>query len=194
MNKRQSKKEHLLASGMEVMKLRGYQGTSVKDIVDVAGVPKGSFYNYFASKEAFVLEAIEKAASSSYANAEKTLLNTAKPPLERIVDFFQSGIDQACDSEFKHGCFLGNLTQEMSDTSDPIRLKLKAALNRVTALIAEVVEEVHPKQEGDASELQPFIVAEFLFNAWEGALMRAKATKNREPFDAFLTMTRYILK
>lgn len=194
MNKRQSKKEHLLSSGMEVMKLRGYQGTSVKEIVDAAGVPKGSFYNYFASKEAFALEAIDKAANSSYANAETTLLNTAKPPLERIIEFFQRGIDQACDSEYKQGCFLGNLTQEMSDTSDAIRLRLKTALNRMTRLIADVVEEVYAEQTGKASELQPLIVAEFLFNAWEGALMRAKATKNREPFDAFLTMARYILK
>lgn len=191
MSKREEKKEHILLAGMEVMKSHGYQGTSVKDIVDAAGVPKGSFYNYFDSKEAFALEAIDHAAAKGFEYAESILLQSDKPALDRLLAFYEGGIECACSAEFRVGCFLGNMCQEMADSSGAIREKLSQKMGKITGLMAGAIRECMEAKSVD--NVDPETAAEFLFNAWEGALMRAKATKTREPLDAYISMARHIL-
>ena len=192
MSKREDKKEAILLAGMEAMKSHGYNGTSVNDIVGAAGVPKGSFYNYFESKEKFALDAIDYAADESRSYAQGVLGDKSMCPLVRIKTFFSSGVDCACEHNFTVGCFLGNMCQEMADTSDLIRQKLDLILNGNTRMIAAVIADAQESGVVDA-DMDAKTAAEFLFNAWEGALMRAKASKCRMPLDAFVTMLKRIL-
>lgn len=192
MSKRDQKKEEILVAGIEVMKRKGYNGTSVKDIVEAAGVPKGSFYNYFESKEAFALEAVELTANAGREHAESILGNQQIAPLERLRAYFEGSIAGACCNEFREGCFLGNMCQEMADTSDGLRAVLNRKLKQLTGIVAQTIREA--QEQGTITRpLDPNQTAEFLFNAWEGAIMRAKASKSREPLDAFLNMLTVIL-
>jgi TetR/AcrR family transcriptional repressor of nem operon len=184
MSKRESKKAHILCRGLEVMKRQGYNGTSVKDIVDAAEVPKGSFYNYFASKEAFVLDAIAYTADENARWTQNILQKPGVPAMKRLENYFQSGAKSACGCEYEVGCFLGNMAQEMSDSSESIRCSLEKVLKTQTAMLAEVIEEI--LQECKNVDLNADLTAEFLFNAWEGALMRAKASKSPHALDAFM--------
>ena len=193
MSKREDKKDHLLDSGLEVMKSQGYNGTSVKDIVEAAGVPKGSFYNYFESKEVFAIEALEKTALEGFKQAQVELTLSQNPPLERLAAFFTSNTDNACDGKFKVGCFLGNMCQEMADSSEDIRLKIKYLLRQHTLLIESVLKQA--QADGEISNsTDTSVMAEFIFNAWQGSLMRMKASKCREPLDAFLQILPGLLK
>ncbi|MGI9286295.1 MAG: TetR family transcriptional regulator C-terminal domain-containing protein [Pseudomonadales bacterium] len=192
MSKREDKKDQLLELGLQVMQERGYNGSSVKDIVDAAAVPKGSFYTYFDSKEAFAVEAIDRVANANYQQARLVLGDTRNTPLARLNEFFESSAETACVGEFRVGCFMGNMCQEMADSSELIRIKVKHTLGRITDLIGEVLEEAGQKNEM-SSEYDNAVTAQFLFNAWEGALMRMKAEKSREPLDAFLSMLPRIL-
>lgn len=185
MSKRDLKKEHILDAGLEVMKARGYNGTSVKDIVDAAGVPKGSFYNYFDSKEAFAVEALERASAAGLAAAHEALTDSTVEPVSRLTRFFESWVSDCCAANFRVGCFLGNMCQEMADSSEAIRACVRRILRDHTGLIEAVLEEAR-----EAGRVEPTLdtrsMAEFLFNAWEGAVMRMKAAECREPLDAFL--------
>lgn len=192
MSKRDQKKEAILVAGIDVMKRNGYNGTSVKDIVDAAGVPKGSFYNYFESKEAFALEAVEFTANAGRARAELVLANRQLPPLVRLRTYFEQSIGDACGNEFREGCFLGNMCQEMADSCDAMRTVLNRKLKQLTGLLAQIILEAR-EQGAITRPLDPDQTAEFLFNAWEGAIMRAKACRSREPLDAFLNMLTVIL-
>ena len=187
MSKLTSKKDQILWAGLEIMKTHGYNGTSVKDIVEAAGVPKGSFYNYFDSKESFAVEALEAVSAEDSLASRKLLSVTDKSPLQRLQYFFEQSALHSCDCEFKVGCFFGTLGQEMADSNEAIRLKVKQILNRNTKMIAEILDEA--KQTGEIRQsAKTDVIAEFLFNAWEGTLMRMKASKSREPLDAFLSM------
>lgn len=175
------------------MKTQGYNGTSVKDIVDAACVPKGSFYNYFESKEAFAIEALEKVSMDTQAEASAMLGNQSIQPAERLLKFFTCGADSACDENFKVGCFFGNMCQEMSDSNESIRHKVRQILKRKTDLIVKVLDEA--KQQGQLrGNADSHAMAEFIFNAWEGALMRMKASKCKEPLEAFLKMLPEIIR
>lgn len=187
MSKRESKKEHILWAGLEVMRAQGYNGTSVKDIVDAAGVPKGSFYNYFKSKEAFAVEALEAVSCEDYKAIQARLNSSEKLPMQRLHDFFEQSSSQACDCEFKVGCFFGNMAQEMADSSEAIRRKVSEILNRNTRLFADILDEARAKGQinADANSSE---IAEYLLNGWEGALLRMKASRSRKPLDVFLKM------
>jgi TetR/AcrR family transcriptional repressor of nem operon len=187
MSKRKSKKEHILRAGLEVMKIHGYNGTSVKDIVDAAVVPKGSFYNYFPSKESFAVEALQAVADESLSASRDLLASGTGSPLQRLRSYFEQNASQACEDDFKVGCFFGNMCQEMSDSNEIIRGKVRQILVRNTELLEQVLDEA--KAAGEiAAGADTGMIAEFVMNAWEGTLMRMKASKSREPLDAFLGM------
>ena len=184
-NKHELKQEKILVAGIGLMRTNGYNGTSVKDIVDAAGVPKGSFYNYFDSKEDFVLQALDYVASDGVATCQTMLADKSRLPLARLVHYFEACTQSCCAVEYASGCFIGNLGQEMSDTNDAIRIKVKAHFSKFTALITSVLEEAGTQGELDRS-VPPSLMAEFIYNAWQGALLRAKASRSRESLDVFL--------
>lgn len=169
------------------MKSQGYNGTSVKDIVDAAGVPKGSFYNYFESKEVFAVEALEAVSCEDY-KAIQTMLSTSdRSPMERLKYFFEQSSMNACQCEFKIGCFFGNMGQEMADSSEAIRHKVSQILTRNTQLFTDILDEARAAGQIDPTS-ETGEIAEFLLNAWEGSLLRMKASKSREPLDVFMKL------
>lgn len=191
MSKRELKKDLLLDAGLQVMATRGYNGTSVKDIVDAADVPKGSFYTYFKSKEDFAVEALDKVTEERTLQTRHLLGNRTIAPLERLSRYFQESMG-SCDEGVKGGCFIGNMCQEMSESSEVIRLKVRQMLRNKTQSIEDLLEEA--RLDGSlTSQLSSAVLAEFLLNAWEGTLMRMKASKCREPMNAFLALLPEIL-
>lgn len=184
MSKRELKKDYLLEAGIKVMATQGYNGTSIQDIVDAANVPKGSFYTYFKSKEDFAIAAIETVAEERIMASKRLVSDRNVPPLARLKAFFESSVP-GCDSNLNGGCFIGNMCQEMSDSSEAIRIKVRQMMRNKTQMVEDLLDEA--KLDGSLKKTIPAnVLAEFLFNAWEGALMRMKATKCREPLDAFL--------
>ncbi len=186
MSKRELKKDHLLDAGLKVMATRGYNGTSIQDIVAAANVPKGSFYTYFKSKEDFAIEALEKVTEERMAQNQHLLNDRTVCPKERLIRFFVENIG-GCEENLNGGCFIGNMCQEMSESSEAIRIKVRQMLRNSTKAIEDVLEEAR-LAGGLKSHLPTPVLAEFLFNAWEGTLMRMKASKCREPLNAFLAV------
>lgn len=166
------------------MATRGYNGTSIQDIVDAADVPKGSFYTYFKSKEDFAIAALEMVAEERIQTSKRLVNDRSIAPVARLVKFFEMGVP-GCESNLNGGCFIGNMCQEMSDSSEAIRLKVRQMMRNKTQMIEDLLEEA--RLDGSLKNtLATSLLAEFLFNAWEGTLMRMKASKSREPLDAFL--------
>jgi TetR/AcrR family transcriptional regulator, transcriptional repressor for nem operon len=191
MSKRELKKDYLLEAGIKVMATGGYNGTSIQDIVNAANVPKGSFYTYFKSKEDFAIAAIEMVAAERILATKRLISDRNIPPLERLKSFFESSVP-GCDSNLNGGCFIGNMCQEMSDSSEAIRIKVRQMMRNKTQMVEDLLEEA--RIDGSLkSAVSANSLAEFLFNAWEGTLMRMKATKCREPLDAFLVALPSIL-
>src|SRR6476660_2152225 len=85
-----STRDKILTEGLRVVHQRGFGGASVRDIVQAAGVPQGSFTNHFASKEAFGLEVIELYLANGRASMRETLRNDALPPLQRLRSYIDA--------------------------------------------------------------------------------------------------------
>ena len=177
-------REHILDAGLGVLLQKGYNGTGVKEIVDAAGVPKGSFYNHFTSKEAFVIEAIEKVASEDIEKAKAMLSDKALAPKQRLLNYFDGSCAQITDEGFHGGCLIGNLCLEMADENEAIRETTSNIMCQQIKLIKECLREA--KQAGQLAEsISSEDLAEFIFYAWEGAIMRVKGSRDCRPFSVF---------
>lgn len=177
----------LLTAGLEALHKRGFNATGVQDITDAAKVPKGSFYNHFESKDALGVEVVNQYGAKA-AERRRSLLEGAEPPLVRLRDYFRQLNQLGPATGFNRGCLLGNFGTELPGQSPAIRAALKTAFDDWARAIAQVIKEA--QQAGDVSkDMSAETLANFLLNAWEGAVMRSKVEKGPAALDAFLSVT-----
>lgn len=175
-------REQLLEAGLQTLHLHGYNGCGVQDITDAAGVPKGSFYNHFESKEALALEALDRFWQNG-ANRRALLSDTSLDPVERLRRHFQSLSEAIAHHEFQRGCLIGNFSSELPQ-SRPIRDRLAAIYAAWARSIESCVREA--EQVGRVQPRLPAAdIATFLVNAWEGAVLRSKVEQDKSSLDQF---------
>jgi TetR/AcrR family transcriptional repressor of nem operon len=183
---RPSLREQLLSAGLETFHRRGFNATSVQDITDAAGAPKGSFYNHFESKEALAVEAVRKYRERGRLRMA-ILQETKLPPLRRLRKYFENFVEMIVEGEFKYGCLLGNFATEMSSQSQVVRDEVAQSFDRWCEEIAKVIAEAQ-KSGAVSASVAPKALAEFVIHSWEGAMLRAKVEKDRAPLDLFVKL------
>jgi len=177
-------REQLLTAGFETMYRKGFNATSVQDITDAAGAPKGSFYNHFESKEALAAEAVRKYVEAGKVHRE-ILRDDKLPPLRRLRKYFETLSQAVVKAGFSSGCLLGNFGAELSTQSPLVARRVREAFAAWCDMLASVIAEA--QKAGDVStRFSPESLAEFIIDAWEGAILRAKLAKSRAALDVFL--------
>ena len=183
-----STRDHLLQTGLRQIRSMGYASTGVKELLDEAKVPKGSFYHYFPSKEAFAEEVLKLYVQGEVERCEKILGDGKTAPLKRLRRYFDEIIRIYGPSAPISGCMLGNLSLEMADHSATIRSLLHLSFATWQTAIAEVLREAI--ERGDvAKRHKPESLASFLLSSYEGALLRSKADRSNKPIEIFLHFT-----
>ncbi|MBV8393095.1 MAG: TetR family transcriptional regulator C-terminal domain-containing protein [Alphaproteobacteria bacterium] len=180
-------RERLLAAGLETLHKRGFNATGVQDITDAARVPKGSFYNHFDSKDALGVEVVEAYAARLRDRLDQ-LVNGTGAPLARLRKYFEALNELGTPNKFTQGCLLGNFATELSIQSPAVRLKLEGLFDHWSGGIAKVIAEAQ-KAGTVARDLPARTLADYLLNAWEGAVLRGKVEKSRAPVDSFIAVT-----
>lgn len=178
-------REEIVEAGLAQFHERGFNAAAVKDITDRAGVPKGSFYNHFESKEALAMVALERYG------VERRLTDLADKsvePVARIRGHFEFLRDEVIDAELTKGCLLGNFGTEIIDHSEAIRGSVREGLAAWAKLLSGALAEGQ-KVGAIRKELDPDQTARFLLSAWEGTLIQARAYKSADVFDSFFDLT-----
>ena len=182
---RPNTKEQLIVAGLNALLEKGFNGVGVQEITEQAGVPKGSFYNHFESKEALGAEIVERYGLNSTRRA--ILRDKTVPPLQRLRTHFETLNDSFIKSKFERGCLLGNFSAELANQSPVIRESLVTLFERWTkdleVAIADAQSEGAVSSDRDAGD-----IAAFLLDAYEGTLLRARVQRDRAPFDRFMKL------
>jgi len=179
-----SHREKLLHVGMRVVHERGFGGASVRDIVQAAGVPQGSFTNHFTSKEAFGLEVIDLYFADASELMRQTLRNDSLPPLQRLRAWIDGGKDKLNRDSMRNGCLFGNFTAESGDCGDAIRERLVTVFAELQSAIATCLRaavkagEIAPSTDCDE-------IAAFTLASLQGAILLAKAQHSPLPVERF---------
>ncbi len=174
----------LVWRGTELLTERGFQVTGIDEVLRRTGVPKGSFYHFFPSKHAFGEAVIQNYRQYYARKMDRIFGDAAREPLDRLRDFVDDATRGMVRHEFRKGCLIGNLGQELASLDDGFREQLEAVLrsweDRVEACLAEAVARGHLARGSDARGL-----SKFFWIGWEGAILRSKLTRSVEPLEQF---------
>ena len=175
-------KDRILEAGAEIIHQKGYNHTGIQEVLNAAKVPKGSFYNYFKSKEDFGLQIIDRFQSQFDRLATEILEDVSMTPLQRIDRFLGASMEHFQNSNYTGGCPIGNLAQEMGDLSSAFRKKLGDAMDAIVRAYAKVLTKA--QSSGEISEqLDVNAAAYFIVAGWHGAIIQMKLTQNLAPLE-----------
>ncbi|OBG29890.1 TetR/AcrR family transcriptional regulator [Mycobacterium sp. 852002-51057_SCH5723018] len=181
-------RRRLLEAGLQLVHARGFAASGVKDITDAAGVPKGSFYAYFPSKEALAAAILEHYWSDIETRL-LPLLDAQGSPQDRITRFFHALANEHEAGDFLLGCLIGKLSLELGGSSEPVRAELVRILDIWNAALTACVRSGQDADGGIRTDLDAGELASLLIEAWEGAALRGKVTRDRFPYDRFEAVT-----
>jgi TetR/AcrR family transcriptional repressor of nem operon len=177
-------RETLCRAGVAALTEKGFSATGIDEILKSVGVPKGSFYHFFASKEAYGSELITLYARYFVRKLDRFLLDESLTPLKRIEAFCEEAERGMQRFDFRRGCLVGNLGQEMGALPESFRVQLTDVLLDWQARFERCLDEA--KAAGEIStKADSARLAAFFWIGWEGAVLRAKLDRNGEPLRVF---------
>ncbi|MRX10799.1 TetR family transcriptional regulator [Pseudoduganella sp. FT25W] len=180
-------KEQIVSTSLNLLHSKGFNATSVQDITDAAGVPKGSFYNHFTSKEALGLEVVQRYLAA-VGELAAVLHDGTLAPRARLQQYFERMIAGNAANDFHCGCLLGNFSTELSNQIPAMRSAMQQAFAGSAELLASVIAA--GQRDGSIRSSVPAAeLAAFVNDAWQGAVLRTKTEQSREPLDRFARMT-----
>lgn len=180
-------RDKLIETGAELIGQHGYNATGINTVLKTCGVPKGSFYHYFSSKEAFGLAVIDQFAAAYDAQLAELLEDGTTPPLERLRRYFAAGREHMHSCNHATGCLIGNLGQELAGQSDTFRDVLDNVFQRWEQRLVHCLRDAQAR--GDiTTHTAPEALASFILTGWEGAILRAKTLKSVKPMEQFETI------
>lgn len=174
----------LLRTGIEVLTEKGFSATGIDQILRRVGVPKGSFYHYFKSKEAFGAELIARYGAYFSRKLERHFADESRSPLARVRAFIDDAQAGMARYGYLRGCLVGNLGQEMGGLPEAYRAQLNEIFTDWQVRLARCLAAAQTAGElaGDADCQQ---LAAYFWIGWEGAVMRAKLERQPTPLQIF---------
>ena len=177
-------REALVRCGMATLTEKGLMATGIDEVLRKVGVPKGSFYHYFESKEAFGHAVIDAYADYFARKLDRWLTDTTRAPLTRIQDFVTDAANGMTRHAYRRGCLIGNLGQEMSALPESYRARLEAVFKDWQARLAHCLEEARAAGElAEGADCAHW--AAFFWVGWEGAVLRARLVRSEAPLHCF---------
>ncbi len=179
---RPRKSEHtklrLLAAGVQILTLHGYHGTGIQKVLNSVGVPKGSFYNFFASKEVYVADII-------YYYGEQIIqeFNSSVAKLEgenAVVVLwcsFRNKVRAKVAAGESCACLLGAMSAEIGQASSLSGMAIKAVESQWVLTIKELIQ--HAQNQGDIrTDIAALELAQIFYNCWQGNLLQYQTTND----------------
>ncbi len=176
------KRKALVDIGTALFTQQGFGHTGLDEIVQAADVPKGSFYYYFESKDAYAHAVIANYAAYFARKLDRTLDDPSRSPLQRLKAFTDDATAGVLRFEFRRGCLIGNLGQEMAGLEEAFRVLLLEVLDAWRERFRRCIDEARTAGE-IRTTVDSASLARFFWSAWEGAVLCAKLERSRAPLD-----------
>lgn len=179
---KQDTRHKIIEAGARIMHHKGYHHTGIQEVLNTAGVPKGSFYFYFKNKEDFGLQIIDFFNNMYLGMIDPILKQTDLDPLEQIEKILDYYISLFRELDYQCGCPIGNLSQEMGDLSPAFGKKLTESVELIAGVYRDLLNKA-----GNAGlvsgDLDTASMAEFIVTSWQGALIKMKINRSVAPLE-----------
>lgn len=186
-------RQHILDTGNRIIAAKGFSCVGLAELLQASDVPKGSFYHYFKSKEAFG-QALLQDYFDNYLGQLDTLLGTpgldGKTQLLRYFGQWRSTQGrESCDEQ---KCLVVKLGAEVADLSEAMRLTLRDGTDRIIGRLADCVAS--GVADGSLADLEPLPTARTLYQLWLGASLLAKLHRDESPLEHAWAATQHLLE
>ncbi|MFG2306801.1 TetR/AcrR family transcriptional regulator [Actinacidiphila glaucinigra] len=182
----------ILDAARRIVVAKGYAAVGINEVLAAAGVPKGSFYHHFGSKDAFGEAMMKSYFDDYFATMDGIVADTGASAAEHLMRYWQHFYDTQAADDCQGGCLVVKLGAEISDLSEAMRIVTKAGtteiVDRIERMIVRGVADGSVTVDGD-----PHATAESLYNLWIGASMIAKIHGSPGQLDRAMTVTRQVL-
>ncbi|NUO74622.1 MAG: TetR/AcrR family transcriptional regulator [Lysobacter sp.] len=185
-------RQHILDVAHPLLLSKGFTAVGLAEILAAAKVPKGSFYHYFGSKEAFG-EAVLEGYFSEYLARTDALLSAPGPAAQRLQAYFHDWLDSQTGDQAQSRCLVVKLGAEVCDLSENMRVALARGTRGIIARLAACIEAGRVDGSLAAAPADAQATAAALYQNWLGASLLAKITRDRSPLDTALVGTRQLL-
>lgn len=186
-------RQGILATGQRIMAGKGYSAVGLTEILSASGVPKGSFYHYFGSKDAFGEAMLEDYFKEYLADLDRTLREPGLTMAQRLMNYWQQWQDTQSFFDCQGKCLAVKLGAEVADLSETMRASLKRGTAGIIDRIGRAIEA--GVAEGSLTvEHDPFRVAQSLYQLWLGASVMVKIVRATQPFETAMMTTRDTLR
>jgi TetR/AcrR family transcriptional regulator, transcriptional repressor for nem operon len=174
-------RDRILAAATELIHRQGFKETGLSDILAASGVPKGSFYHYFPSKEDLGRELLGRYRREAREHLEREAFPPTGDVIPQFVRYFAESARQQTEGGCKAGCLLGNLAAEITNIHEDLRREVAQSFLELREVFADALER--GQRTGElAADFAPAAAAEFLVSVLEGSILLAKARREPAPF------------
>lgn len=185
-------RDRILATGQRIMGAKGFSAVGLNEVLTAAGVPKGSFYHYFGSKEAFGQALLEDYFAAYLADMERIFRHSGQSKALQLEAYFHAWKDNQSFEDCQGKCLAVKLGAEVADLSASMRASLQRGTAGIISRLAGAIES--GVAEGSlALHEAPATVAQNLYQLWLGASIMVKIVRTTQPFDTALISTHRIL-
>ncbi len=185
-------KQNILQTAKGIILAKGYAAVGLSEILSAAGVPKGSFYHYFKSKEDFGVALLESYLEEHREFLQVILLDDRKEPFERIMSLFE--LYRAGHEEHQCGqlCLVAKLGSEVSDLSENMRAVQSRGIREWLEVYERCIREGQEKGSINRN-IDAGAAAALIYDLWQGASVRKQIDHNTEPLENAISMIRRLL-
>jgi TetR/AcrR family transcriptional repressor of nem operon len=178
-----STREALVERAGDLFRERGFRATSIGDVVEHTGVPKGSLYHHFASKDLLGYAVLDRWRDEFRSRFLDPLgAADGPPPLERVTGFLEQFVEAQRTGACRGGCPFGTLAAEMADVHEGFRERLAAAFQGFADALGGTLRRAQAegtlRADADAAALATFLLATL-----EGGVLLAKVHRATAALD-----------
>lgn len=185
-------RQNILDAGYRTMATKGFSAVGLNEILTAASVPKGSFYNYFSSKEAYGKALLDYYFDDYLAEMTTLFARQDLTVPQRLQEYFRRWQDNQSFENCQGKCLAVKLGAEVADLSEAMRESLKRGTAGIIRLLSGVIKE--GMQDGSLQpEGEPDMIAQSLYQLWLGSSVMVKIMRDTQPFDTAMTTTKRLL-
>jgi TetR/AcrR family transcriptional repressor of nem operon len=185
-------RDNIICTGGEILLEKSYFAVGINEILASVGVPKGSFYHFFASKEDFGVAVIEHFARGHKECLKKVLSDADVKPADRLIGYFQGSLAEHEKNGARMICVIAKLASEVSTLSPAMARALSQGIDGWLEVIAACVRE--GQESGDVpARMDPDAMGAWMYDTWNGALARMQVTGDTAPLAATVERFRWLL-
>lgn len=181
---KEENKNRALEVGVKILRQKGYHHLGLREVLEAAKIPSGSFYYYFKSKEDFALKALEYYTDYVSDFYKSKLLEGAISHKERLESLFEAETEWLLSEDCKTGCMIGDLSSEMGGQIDVAQTMLETSYDQLQDIVERFLKQGQDMGEF-SRETDPKEMAMFFLSSRQGTLARVKASRSIRPYEVF---------